>query len=153
MATITKVSQFNNEKHFEDFYIIHNGLMQLFYVDPDYGYVEFFKTEEDAKEKVNETLQKPFADADENLYILKVNGLYGVFDDNMDCMVESSDIWPVLACINENDIPRHKFPVFIFNDDKDEDDDYDADDYYDHPPSYYDPRYDGPMHYIPPGNH
>lgn len=157
MATITKVEQFNDHKSSTDFFIVHNGNMETFVVDSDWGYVELFSSHEKAAEHINEELKKPFADKNENLYILKVNNLYGIFDDNMDCTVESSDIYPILAHIRENDIPRDKFAVFYFGDDdssESEDDDYyDNDEWYDTPPSYYDPRYDGPMHYIPPGNH
>jgi hypothetical protein len=45
--------------------------------------------------------------------------------------------------------------IMDFPKDTDTDDDTDYNDYndYDRGPSYYDPRYDGPYHYNPPGNH
>ena len=150
MSKISKVKQYSSPNHSYTGYIIHDDDFKKFYIDSEYGYVEYFNSEDEAKAKLNCELKVPFAEV-ENYDILEIENWYGLYDDNLYCYTEERyDIWPVIAFAE--DFPKDKFPNFVFPKSWETEDDYDNDDY-DAAPSYYDPRYDGPFNYIPPGNH
>jgi len=154
MKTI-ELKQYTSENKTQSVYVVTDG--EKYMCDSDYGYVEFFNTEQEASLAILKfeqyTFAKPFAQySDQDLYIFETGyHKIGIYNSNMNCLVESTDIYPLLNWIDENEC-HDKFMIFTFSKESD-DDDYSPDDYYDIPPNYYDPRYDGPMHYIPPGNH
>lgn len=154
MKTV-ELNQYTDEKKTQSVFVVTDGIRYI--IDKEDGYVEFFNTKESADNAINDTIfytfAKPFCRTEDNLYIFKSKwNEIGIYNDNMECLVESSDIYPLLNWIDENN-KHDKFMVFTFPK-EDNSDDYSSDyDTYDISPSYYDPRYDGPMHYIPPGNH
>ncbi len=97
-----------------------------------------------------ERLEVPHSISKE-LEVFEIDGILGVYDDNMNCLNSFSNLDELVEAYKEDE---DKFVNFIFPKEECSNDDYDGpDDDYDTGPSYYDPRYDGPFHYIPPGNH
>lgn len=155
MNKVIKLKCYNSVSESTTLFTIQDG--EKYYVDPEYGFVDFFFTEEKAIKHINDELKVPFAEITDELvyfYIYEIDGYFGLYDDNFHCYTESLDIWSLLSFIDYNTgFPQDKFPSFCFPKSWETEEDYDGGEFYDAPPSYYDPRYDGPMHYIPPGNH
>lgn len=154
MKTIeyTKVKLYTSINTSVDTYIVTDGTNYI--IDKDNGYVEYFDSKEKA-DNANIThyiFGKPFCE-DRELNIIKIDNEYSIRDSNFDCLESSADIYSLLGVVDEEYIYKDDFPNFCFP--KEEtDNDYDGDyQTYDNPPAYYDPHYDGPYHYIPPGNH
>jgi len=153
MAQILKLKIYDSVRSSTDLYVVNDG--DKYYVDPEYGFVEFFYTKEDAIPYLNKELSVPF-DSPDSFNIIEWNGVYGIYDYNLNSYFESESMREVTDHARyEPGFPEDKFQIFVF--DKvweEEEDDYEPDysDSYDSPPNYYDPRYDGPFHYIPPGH-
>lgn len=116
------------------------------------GYVNWFLTREEAENRLDDPIAKPFDDCTD-LDVFEVDGkMAAVFDANLNNISDYVGLEDILYAVDNGDYIKSKFVNFSFPEDwDDEDGDYSDHDYYDRGPSYYDPRYDGPMHYIPPG--
>ena len=153
-AQVIKVTSYDSRNSKSILYTIQDG--DKYYVDKEYGYIEYFFCKEEANKHINDELIIPF-DTSEYYDIMEIDGWFGVFDSNMNMILEdwcqSIDRLEYLIKY-EYSLSMDKFNNYRFSDDIDcDDNDYDCGDYYDNPSSYYDPRYDGPYHYIPVGNH
>lgn len=112
----------------------------------------FFTDKEHCEDMIRdgEKLEVPHSDSKE-LDVFLVNGIIGVYDWNMNCLSTWDNLDELVEAYREDE---DRFTNFLFPKEEEygNDDDYSGD--YDIPdfgPSYYDPRYDGPFHYIPPG--
>lgn len=139
-------------KDFDMLYTIKDGDKYLL---ADDGSV-FFTDKVNIHKYMDNTLEVPyFENPAEFLEVFEIDGKMAVCDANMNAVsIPFTDIWQFIIWVGNEEFQKLDFPNFIFPEEKDYDDDYDGpDDDYDTGPSYYDPRYDGPFHYIPLGNH
>jgi len=156
MKTV-ELKQYFNENETQVIWYITDSTNYI--IDKVRGNVQFFDDKTDADSVLNNpegySFDKPFFNKQDSLYIFETAPFeIGVYDDNMKCLEMADDIYTLFDWIDENNC-HSKFMIMDFPKDTDTDDDTDYSDYndYDRGPSYYDPRYDGPYHYNPSGNH
>jgi hypothetical protein len=162
MKSVIKVKHITgvrNRKGLDWDYLYTVGDMDTleFFIEPKYGYIDWFSSEAKAQAALDADcdIAKPFDDSDgyelteidNNLCVRDFSTMEQIGDGFL-------DEWDFVRCVQNGDFSESEFENFCFPEESDGDDgDYDGGDYYDATPSYYDPRYDGPYHYIPAGNH
>lgn len=144
---IVKIKQYTSVKKFYDYYTIKDGDKYL--IDDDC--VHYLSSKEECEDIIKKGVELgiPHSNSTE-LDVFEVNGILGVYDWNLNCLNSYYDIWGIVADYQDEE---NRFSNFIFPEKDNNQNDYDGD--YDIPdigPNYYDPRYDGPYHYIPPGD-
>ncbi len=137
-----------NRDDVEVFYTVRDGDK---YILCNGGSV-FFTDKEHCEDMIRdgEKLEVPHSNS-KCLEVFEVDGIIGVYDWNMNCLNTYKNLDEFVEAYSED---QDRFENFDFPKDEYGDDDYSGDDdFQDYAPSYYDPRYDGPFHYIPPGEH
>lgn len=148
---IVEVRQYTgmNRDNVEVFYTVRDGDKYVLCND---GSV-FFTDKEHCQDMIRdgEKLEVPHSNS-KCLEVFEVNGVIGVYDWNMNCLHTYNSLDEFVEAYSEDE---NRFSNFTFPkvDEEDYYDDYSDNDFQDYAPSYYDPRYDGPFNYIPPGEH